>query len=92
MQNSEVLCKITFDLDEESQELFVYEDTSLNELTENLVEKLKKSCLAYDQNEYQITEEDKKYFKEQIKARIQNIMGQNIKNSLQAAKWRNKLK
>jgi hypothetical protein len=48
MQNSEVLCKITFDLDEESQELFVYEDTSLNELTDNLVEKLKKSYLAYD--------------------------------------------
>ncbi len=91
MQNSEVLCKITFDLDEESQELFVYEDTSLNELTDNLVEKLKKSYLAYDQNEYQITEEDKKYFKEQIKARIQNIMEQNIENSLQAAKWRNKL-
>ena len=91
MLNSEILCKITFDLDEESQELFVYEDTQLNELTENLVEKLKKSCLAYDQNEYQITEEDKKYFKEQIKARIQNIMEQNIENSLQAAKWRNKL-
>lgn len=70
MLNSEILCKITFDLDEESQELFVYEDTQLNELTENLVEKLKKSCLAYDQNEYQITDEDKKYFKEQIKARI----------------------
>jgi hypothetical protein len=27
---SEILCKITFDLDEKSQELLVYENTSLN--------------------------------------------------------------
>jgi uncharacterized protein YllA (UPF0747 family) len=56
------------------------------------VEKLKRSCLVYDESDYQITEDDKAYLKEEIKARIEKTMEQNIEKSLQSAKWRNKLK
>lgn len=90
--SADVLCRITFDLDDREEELLVHQDTTLRGLAEELIQKLRHSGIISEEDVRHMTEEDKTVLKGEIKDKILQTMERNIEKSLQAAKWRNKLK
>lgn len=91
-KKGEILCKIAFEIEGEEEELLIYENNTLDMVTDELILKLNFANMVTNEQELEIGEEERAALKEEIKAKIVIIMESCVEKNAKIVKWKAKLR